>query len=128
MVGVSAPSLKVAGYSSRPVCTWCNLTDSHPVMPTRILYIADTMKQGPFIDYGESRLRSVLKIAGGLLSGGGLLGGPSLYMCMVVKEQTCKKCYTTSPIASTPLGSRARWSLSRLESSLKFRGGGGFCH
>ena len=38
------------------------------------------MKQGPCIDCGESRLRSALKIAGGSLSGGGSLGGPSLYV------------------------------------------------
>ena len=50
------------------------------MMPAGILYIADTMKQGPCIDCGESRLRSALKIAGGSLSGGGSLGGPSLYM------------------------------------------------
>ena len=37
------------------------------------------MKQGPRIDCGESRLRSAPKIAGGSLSGGGSLGGPSLY-------------------------------------------------
>ena len=49
------------------------------MMPAGILYIADTMKQGPCIDCGESRLRSALKIAGGSLSGGGSLGGPSLY-------------------------------------------------
>ena len=51
------------------------------MMPTGIFYIAGTMKtmkQGPHIDCGESRLRSVPKIAGGLLSGGGLLGGPPL--------------------------------------------------
>ena len=49
-------------------------------MPAGIFYIADTMKQGPCIDCGESRLRSALKIAGGSLSGGGSLGGPSLYI------------------------------------------------
>ena len=38
------------------------------------------MKQGPRIDCGESRLRSAPKIAGGSLSGGGSLGGPSLYI------------------------------------------------
>ena len=37
------------------------------------------MKRGPCIDCSESRLRSALKIAGGSLSGGGSLGGPSLY-------------------------------------------------
>ena len=47
-------------------------------MPAGIFYIADTMKQGPCIDCGESRLRSAPKIAGGSLSGGGSLGGPSL--------------------------------------------------
>ena len=48
-------------------------------MPAGIFYIVDTMKQAPWIDCGESRLRSALKIAGGSLSGGGSLGGPSLY-------------------------------------------------
>ena len=44
------------------------------------------MKQGPCIDCGESRLRSALKIAGGSLSGGGSLGGPSLYLKITLQD------------------------------------------
>ena len=57
-------------------------------MPAGIFYIVDTMKQGPWIDCGKSRLRSALKIAGGSLSGGGSLGGPSLYILIAENAQT----------------------------------------
>ena len=48
-------------------------------MHTRIFCIVYTTKQQAYINCSGSRLRSALKIAGGLFGGGGSFDGPCLY-------------------------------------------------